>query len=217
MVSVTEVRMSPDLRHATVFVMPLLGAECGGGAEGAAHQHRLSAERGRAAGEHQICRQAQIPARRELRRGQPYRRAAARAQGGAGSEAAKTMKPSGRLLRAERLWPRVAPAPGPDRRLGGRRARRDRRRARPSGVDARAGERGADLRDAPQLAPPPVGGGRGRSDGAGPCGAHLFPVARSRGAGHDPAAAASPGPTASAAAIASGRRPSRCPRRCPPS
>ena len=27
MVSVTEVRMSPDLRHATVFVKPLLGAE----------------------------------------------------------------------------------------------------------------------------------------------------------------------------------------------
>ncbi|HYI64925.1 MAG TPA: 30S ribosome-binding factor RbfA [Allosphingosinicella sp.] len=26
LVSVTEVRMSPDLRHATVFVMPLLGA-----------------------------------------------------------------------------------------------------------------------------------------------------------------------------------------------
>jgi len=26
MVSVTEVRMSPDLRHATAFVMPLLGA-----------------------------------------------------------------------------------------------------------------------------------------------------------------------------------------------
>ena len=26
-VSVTEVRMSPDLRHATVFVMPLLGAD----------------------------------------------------------------------------------------------------------------------------------------------------------------------------------------------
>jgi ribosome-binding factor A len=26
-VSVTEVRMSPDLRHATVFVKPLLGAE----------------------------------------------------------------------------------------------------------------------------------------------------------------------------------------------
>ncbi len=26
MVSVTEVRMSPDLRHATVFVIPLLGA-----------------------------------------------------------------------------------------------------------------------------------------------------------------------------------------------
>jgi len=27
LVSVTEVRMSPDLRHATVFVKPLLGAE----------------------------------------------------------------------------------------------------------------------------------------------------------------------------------------------
>ncbi len=29
MVSVTEVRMSPDLRHATVFVKPLLGKEEG--------------------------------------------------------------------------------------------------------------------------------------------------------------------------------------------
>jgi ribosome-binding factor A len=28
-VSVTEVRMSPDLRHATVFVKPLLGADEG--------------------------------------------------------------------------------------------------------------------------------------------------------------------------------------------
>lgn len=27
MVSVTEVRMSPDLRHATIFVKPLLGAD----------------------------------------------------------------------------------------------------------------------------------------------------------------------------------------------
>jgi ribosome-binding factor A len=27
MVSITEVRMSPDLRHATVFVKPLLGAD----------------------------------------------------------------------------------------------------------------------------------------------------------------------------------------------
>jgi ribosome-binding factor A len=27
LVSVTEVRMSPDLRHATIFVKPLLGAE----------------------------------------------------------------------------------------------------------------------------------------------------------------------------------------------
>ncbi len=29
LVSVTEVRMSPDLRHATVFVKPLLGANEG--------------------------------------------------------------------------------------------------------------------------------------------------------------------------------------------
>jgi ribosome-binding factor A len=30
LVSVTEVRMSPDLRHATVFVIPLLGANAEG-------------------------------------------------------------------------------------------------------------------------------------------------------------------------------------------
>lgn len=30
LVSVTEVRMSPDLRHATAFVMPLLGADAEG-------------------------------------------------------------------------------------------------------------------------------------------------------------------------------------------
>jgi ribosome-binding factor A len=30
LVSVTEVRMSPDLRHATVFVIPLLGANAQG-------------------------------------------------------------------------------------------------------------------------------------------------------------------------------------------
>ena len=42
LVSVTEVRMSPDLRHATVFVKPLLGQDEEVGAEGAAHPHRLS-------------------------------------------------------------------------------------------------------------------------------------------------------------------------------
>ena len=60
LVSVTEVRMSPDLRHATVFVKPLLGAGRGSGAEGAAHPHRLLPEGSRAARAHQICREAQF-------------------------------------------------------------------------------------------------------------------------------------------------------------
>ena len=112
-VSVTEVRMSPDLRHATVFVKPLLGADEEAVLKALRQQHRLSAERGRPAGEHQICRQAQIPARRELRRGQPYRRAAARAQGGAGpwtserSKRERSTRPmaGGRLSRLEPLAP----------------------------------------------------------------------------------------------------------------
>jgi ribosome-binding factor A len=37
-VSVTEVRMSPDLRHASVYVKPLLGADEADD-QGAAHQH----------------------------------------------------------------------------------------------------------------------------------------------------------------------------------
>ena len=77
--------MSPDLRHATVFVIPLLGANAEAVLKALRTQHRLSAERGRAAGEHQICREAEIPARRELRRRQPYRSPAARAEGGARS------------------------------------------------------------------------------------------------------------------------------------
>ena len=84
LVSVTEVRMSPDLRHATVFVIPLLGANAEAVLKALQDAHRLSAERGRAAREHQICRQTQIPARRELRRRQPYRQAAARSEGGPG-------------------------------------------------------------------------------------------------------------------------------------
>ena len=69
LVSVTEVRMSPDLRHATVFVKPLLGKDEDGGAQGAAHQHRLSPARGRRARADEIRRQAQVPRRRKLRRG----------------------------------------------------------------------------------------------------------------------------------------------------
>ena len=54
----------------------------GGGAEGAAHPHRLSS-RSEVARRvtHQICGEDQVPRRRELRRRQPDRRAAALAQG----------------------------------------------------------------------------------------------------------------------------------------
>ena len=67
LVSITEVRMSPDLRHATVFVKPLLGQD-----EEAVlkalrtHTAYLQREVARP-GADQICREAQIPRRRELR------------------------------------------------------------------------------------------------------------------------------------------------------
>ena len=50
LVSVTEVRMSPDLRHATVFVKPLLGADETDVLEALKHQRPLSARRGRRGG-----------------------------------------------------------------------------------------------------------------------------------------------------------------------
>ena len=65
--------MSPDLRHATVFVKPLLGADEEEVLKALAQARPLPARRGVEAGEHQICRQPQIPRRRELRRRQPYR------------------------------------------------------------------------------------------------------------------------------------------------
>ena len=49
LVSVTEVRMSPDLRHATVFVKPLLGQDEEAVLKALRTQHRLSPARGRAA------------------------------------------------------------------------------------------------------------------------------------------------------------------------
>ena len=84
-VSVTEVRMSPDLRHATVFVKPLLGKDEEAVLKALRTNTAYLQREVARAGEDEICRQAQIPRRRELRRGQPYRRAAARPAGGAGS------------------------------------------------------------------------------------------------------------------------------------
>ena len=54
--------MSPDLRHATVFVKPLLGADEEEVLKALRTARPLPAGRGRAAGEHQICRQPQVPA-----------------------------------------------------------------------------------------------------------------------------------------------------------
>ncbi len=77
MVSVTEVRMSPDLRHATVFVKPLLGRDeevvIKALRTNTAYLQREVAH----AGKDEIRRQAEVPGGRELRRGQPYRLAAA--------------------------------------------------------------------------------------------------------------------------------------------
>ena len=68
LVSVTEVRMSPDLRHATVFVKPLLGqdeeAVLKALRQNTAYLQREVA-RPRA---HEICREAQVHCRRKLRR-----------------------------------------------------------------------------------------------------------------------------------------------------
>ena len=78
LVTVTEVRMSPDLRHATVFVKPLLGkdeeAVLKALRTNTAYLQREVAARVQT----EIRREAEVPGRRELRRGQPYRHAAAR-------------------------------------------------------------------------------------------------------------------------------------------
>ena len=84
LVSVTEVRMSPDLRHATVFVKPLLGQDEEVVLKALSTHTAFFQTRGRQARHHQICRQDQVPRRRELRRRRQDRQIAARAQGGAG-------------------------------------------------------------------------------------------------------------------------------------
>ena len=50
LVSITEVRMSPDLRHATVFVKPLLGQDEEAVLKALRTEHRLPPARGRDAG-----------------------------------------------------------------------------------------------------------------------------------------------------------------------
>ena len=84
LVTVTEVRMSSDLRHATVFVKPLLGKD---------EEKVLKALRTNTAylqsevaepSEPEICGETEVPGRRQLRRGQPHRHAAAIGQGRAG-------------------------------------------------------------------------------------------------------------------------------------
>src|SRR3546814_1384957 len=52
--------------------------------EGAAHQHRQSPKERRIEGADEICGETQIPRRRKLRRGEPYRQIAARSESGAG-------------------------------------------------------------------------------------------------------------------------------------
>ena len=110
LVSVTEVRMSPDLRHATVFVKPLLGADEEAVLKALRTHTAYLQTRSRPAGAHQICRQAEIPRRRELRRRQPDRQAAARAQGRAGPRATNDRVGSRRADGRRRL-PRASCSP----------------------------------------------------------------------------------------------------------
>ncbi len=84
LVSVTEVRMSPDLRHATVFVKPLLGQNEEAVLKAlrtntAFLQREVAQPRA-----DEIRRQIEISRRRELRRGEPRRKAAQGPQGRAG-------------------------------------------------------------------------------------------------------------------------------------
>src|SRR3546814_8797707 len=64
----------------------LAGQGRGSGPEGAAHQHRLSPKERRIEGADEICGETQVPRRRKLRRGEPYRQIAARSEGGRSEE-----------------------------------------------------------------------------------------------------------------------------------
>ena len=94
-VSVTEVRMSPDLRHATVFVKPLLGTDEADILKALQNQYRLVPEAGREPDQDEICREAEIPRGRKLRRSRAYREPAEQSEGCAGSGEPKVRsKPS---------------------------------------------------------------------------------------------------------------------------
>ena len=94
LVSITEVRMSPDLRHATVFVKPLLGQDEEAVLK-ALRQNTAFLQREVAQPRpHEICRETQVPRRRKLRRKQHIDACCAR-QGRAG--------PRRRMIHLERL------------------------------------------------------------------------------------------------------------------
>ena len=103
LVSVTEVRMSPDLRHATVFVKPLLGKDEEAVLKALRTNTAYLQREVARAGADEICRQAQVPGRRELRRGQAYRHAAARPEGRAGSGDRRLTRAVRRILPHERV------------------------------------------------------------------------------------------------------------------
>src|SRR3546814_2679556 len=85
----------------------LAGQGRGSGPEGAAHQHRLSPKERRIEGADEICGETQVPRRRKLRRGEPYRQIAARSEGGAGFGARR----KGRGLNSQPVRPE--PVEGP--------------------------------------------------------------------------------------------------------
>src|SRR3546814_9931623 len=93
--------------------------------EGAAHQHRQSPKERRIEGADEICGETQVPRRRKLRRGEPYRQIAARSEGGAGFGERR----KGRGLNSQPVRPE--PVEGPSffevkRRAALRQAKRER-------------------------------------------------------------------------------------------
>ena len=77
LITVPEVRMSPDLKLATIYVMPLGGRDEKAVVEALERNQPLPARRDRQAGEPEVRARHSLPHRRALRRGGAHRQAAA--------------------------------------------------------------------------------------------------------------------------------------------
>ena len=90
LITVPEVRMTADLRLATVYVMPLGGRDAERGGRGARAQQEIPARRDRAARQPEIRARHPLPHRRAIRRSRADRQAVAHAGGAARSRTTRT-------------------------------------------------------------------------------------------------------------------------------